>query len=138
MAIQNEPGARIFHGFEQPLREVENHFDIPGITRHLLLDNRMLQEKSFHIAVHHITGSYVPTNTHCSAHTHDFDEINLLISETETLVYEYKLNGVVEAVKSPACIYIPAGVEHYSKAILGTGMLVCIRLDHQPKKTAES
>ena len=131
MSFSQKTKAQVFNGTEQPLREVNNHFDIPGITRHLLMDNQMLQGKSFHIATHDVSDAYCSSETHrhTHPHTHDFDEINLLVSTGEPLVYEFKLDGSVETVQSPACIYIPAGVEHFSKALSGTGTFVCIQLD---------
>ena len=129
--------ATIFHGAEQPLSEISNHFDIPGITRHLLMDNLMLKGKSFHIAMHQISADYNPDSPHphTSPHTHDFDEINLLIPGSEPLLYEFCLDGDIRQAQAPASVYIPAGVEHDTRAIKGIGTFICIQLDSQQSPT---
>jgi mannose-6-phosphate isomerase-like protein (cupin superfamily) len=131
MTSSRQDKAQIFNGTEQPLSEVPDHFDIPGITRYLMMDNQMVRGKSFHIATHEISDAYICSETHhyTVPHTHDFDEVNLLISSENTLVYEFQLNDTVETIEAPACIYVPAGVKHDSKALRGTGTFVCIQLD---------
>lgn len=131
MAINNK--GVIIPGLEEPLSAIEDHADVDGITRFLLLNNRMIAGKSFHIASHQIDEAYDPSQHggQTNAHKHSCDEINLLLSNDGNLIYEYEIDGVMSNVKAPACVYLPAGVMHRSKAISGQGTFICMKFDQE-------
>ncbi|HJX30565.1 MAG TPA: hypothetical protein VJ624_01805 [Thermodesulfobacteriota bacterium] len=43
--------------------------------------------------------------------------------------------GTLEEVSSPSLIYIPAGIDHRSEPVSGTGIFICIYLDQIAHET---
>lgn len=98
--------------------------------RFLLINEGILENAPFHIAVHFIKDLKTPPDPYAKMHCHpDFDEIGLIIAPRDQLEYEIILDGKENRVRSPASVYIPAGTNHRARAIRGHGAYVCILLD---------
>lgn len=125
---------RIFKGIEKEYY-TDKISGIKGITRFSFLEKEYIKGKSFHIAAHIVGDSYTHKEewVYSQAHQHDFDEINMLISETSILKYKLELDGKEEEIVSPTLIFIPAGIVHRAEPISGTGIFLCIYLDADNK-----
>jgi hypothetical protein len=104
--------------------------------RFLLINQGLLENAPFHIAVHIIKDLDAPPDPYVKIHCHpSHDEIGLIIAPKDMLEYEIILNGKENRVKSPAAVYIPAGTSHRARAVSGNGAYVCILLDPQGPNT---
>jgi len=81
-----------------------------------------------HLAVHQIEVSGTAPRQYVEPHSHGYPELNILIGGPGALVYRFELDGQVREVKSPATIWIPAGVKHAASAVSGSGHYVCMIL----------
>jgi len=129
---------RIFKGINKPyhMERLFGQEDLKGIERLSFLGREHIPGKSFHIAAHIINDNYIhQENWHyAQLHTHEFDEINILISTDSCLTYKMEFDGKLEEVVSPSLIYIPAGIEHRAEPVCGTGIFFCIYLDQAANK----
>jgi mannose-6-phosphate isomerase-like protein (cupin superfamily) len=128
-------GVKIFRGVESTFY-TDALSGIQGILRHSFLDKDDINGKSFHIASHIIDDSYVYRKgewIYSQPHQHDFDEINMFLSESSSLEYKLELDGKEEKIVSPSLIFIPAGITHRAEPISGTGIFLCIYLDTDGK-----
>jgi mannose-6-phosphate isomerase-like protein (cupin superfamily) len=121
---------KIFGGIESA-HYADDISSIQGIVRFSFLEKEYIKGKSFHIASHIIDDSYLHKKEwiYSQPHKHDFDEINMFISEKSTLKYKLELNGKEQEISSPSLIFIPAGTIHRAEPISGTGIFLCIYLD---------
>jgi hypothetical protein len=121
---------KIFKGIESA-HYADDITGIQGIVRHSFLEKEYINGKSFHIASHTINDSYHHKKEwiYSRSHKHDFDEINMFISEKSTLKYKLELDGKEEEISSPSLIFIPAGITHRGEPVSGTGIFLCIYLD---------
>jgi mannose-6-phosphate isomerase-like protein (cupin superfamily) len=87
---------------------------------------KILPGSNYHIAVHIIKKLPKKVPDYVAYHTHNCDEINLILSENSKLTYEIWLKDEKYTVSSPSIVYIPKGVPHKMKVIKGTGIYVCI------------
>jgi 2-isopropylmalate synthase len=117
----------IAKGVEEPLSSVPFHKDA-GIRRLLMLDKRMVPGAGVRVAVHHVKDLPARTPGYCEPHRHDFEEINLILSDSGKLAYRIRLEDEVYVVESPSTVFIPRGVRHSAEAVSGEGMFVCILL----------
>lgn len=94
------------------------------LKRIFLLSEPNIHEHGVRVVVHEI--KKVPKNVpeYCELHTHKYDEINLILSETGKLVYRIQLGDEVFTVTSPAAVYIPSGLKHSANVIKGKGLFV--------------
>jgi hypothetical protein len=127
---------KIFRGIEsvQHMGSIFGQGDLKGTKRLSFTNKDDIKGKSFHVASHIIDETYVHRNDwhYTMAHKHDFDEINILISERSPLKYKLELDGREEEISSPSLIYIPAGTMHRAEPICGTGTFLCVYLDTDP------
>lgn len=123
-------GITIFKGIEKT-HYTDDISDIQGIARLSFLEKEYIKGKSFHVASHIIDDAYIHQKEwiYSQAHKHDFDEINMIISEKSTLKYKMEVNGKEEEIIAPALIFIPAGTTHRAEPVCGTGIFLCIYLD---------
>ncbi len=115
----------ITKGVISPLNGVQFHGKAP-LKRLLMLEKNKIKEKGIRIVVHSINKLPKKIPSYCELHKHDYDEINLILSEDNSLLYKIQLEDEVYKVKSPATVYIPAGIKHSSEVIAGKGQLVAI------------
>lgn len=112
-------------GINSPLQSIQFHGKAP-LKRLLMFEKREIKEDGIRIAVHTIGKLPKKIPKYCELHKHDYDEINLILSEKNNLTYRVQLEDEVYHVKSPATIYIPAGTKHSAEVISGKGQFVAI------------
>lgn len=82
-----------------------------------------------HLAIHQITGAkYETQEQYTDPHTHDVDEINIIIGDEEGLEYAIQLGDEVFRVNAPISVYIPAGLPHAANVLRGSGYFLALRL----------
>lgn len=113
----------VFRGKKQGLSKIPFHHDVLGISRYLLLNDSLVSGAPF-VAVHFVKGLPKKVPEYTEPHSHDCDEVNLVLSESGTLKYKFVLGSKSFVVSSPACIFIPRGVRHSCKAVSGVGVYV--------------
>ena len=117
----------IRRGVVEPLAKIPFHGKAP-IRRLLMLDKTSVPESNTHVAVHFIKNLPKEIPKYSELHKHDCDEINLILSEDDKLVYKVQFEDEVYKVSSPATIFIPKGVKHSAEVLSGKGIFVCIIL----------
>ena len=121
---------QVIPGLHQPLDQIPDHQGVSGIDRFLLLTQGAVPGRSFHLAVHVVSTDYEPEDgwKFSHPHSHDFDELNVLIPSSESFRYRYEVDGEVQEVEGPCSTFIPAGTSHRMEPIEGTGYFLCIQL----------
>lgn len=114
-------------GVAEPLENVPFHGKAP-IKRMLMLDKSSVPESSTYVSVHFIKGLPKKIPKYSKLHKHDCDEINLILSEDEKLIYKVQFEDEIYEVSSPATVFIPKGVKHAAEVLSGKGIFVCILL----------
>ncbi|MCK5629776.1 MAG: 2-isopropylmalate synthase [Nanoarchaeota archaeon] len=114
-------------GVVEPLEKLPFHGKAP-IKRLLMLDKASIPESSTYISVHVIKDLPKEFPKYSELHKHDCDEINLILSEDDKLIYKVQFENELYEVSSPATIFIPKGVKHSAEVLSGKGIFVCIIL----------
>jgi mannose-6-phosphate isomerase-like protein (cupin superfamily) len=122
----------IKRGRAEPLSKIPFHGDAP-VKRLSMLSKKLVPESDTHIAAHFVNSRKKKFPQYSSLHKHDYDEINLILSEDGKLTYEIQLDDEVYKVSSPSTIFIPKGVKHKANVISGKGIFVCIILSDNYK-----
>src|ERR1041385_7456446 len=90
-------------GIEQPLESVQAHHAAP-LTRYMLLQQEAVDgDGGIRIVTHVIAGLPEKIPPYCDLHWHDFDEINLILSDT-SLKYKIQFEDEIYEVESPCTI----------------------------------
>jgi hypothetical protein len=105
-----------------PLGSVPFHDGVPCIERLVAPDFPL------HLAVHRISDAKDMPRWYVKPHRHKFSEINILIGKKGALRYRIQLGDESYEVESPASIWIPAGLEHATTVIEGSGHYICLIL----------
>ena len=113
-------------GVNESLSKVPFHSKVP-IKRLSMLSKKLIPRSNTHIAVHFVN-SKKKIPEYSILHKHNYDEINLILSERGKLTYEIQLDDEVYKVTSPSTVFIPKGVRHKAKVISGKGIFLCIIL----------
>jgi uncharacterized RmlC-like cupin family protein len=113
-------------GIEKALNTVAFHHEAP-LTRYVMLEKDKVDGDGGLRIVSHIVNS-LPENVppYCELHWHEFDEINLILSEDNSLKYRIRLEDETYEVSSPSTVYIPKGIKHSAEAISGKGIFLAI------------
>lgn len=113
-------------GLKQPLSSVAFHYDAP-LTRYVMLQrDSVTGDGGFRVVTHVISDLPAVVPPYCDLHWHDFDEVNLINSEDNSLIYKIRLEDETYEVQAPATIYIPAGMRHAAEAVSGRGVYTAI------------
>lgn len=112
-------------GINEPLYKIPFHQKAP-IRRLSMLSKSMIPSSKMHIAVHFVDASRKKISEYSKLHKHDVDEINLILSEDENLVYEIQIGDQTYRVSSPSTVFIPKWTKHKARAVSGKGVFVCI------------
>ena len=112
-------------GINQPLYCVPFHNNAP-IKRISMLSKTLIPEAKMHIAVHFVDTKGKSISEYSKPHKHNFDEINLILSENGKITYEVQLEDEIYRVSSPSTVFIPKGTLHKAKVLSGKGLFVCI------------
>lgn len=118
----------IFKPEAVPLSSRARYSEIPEIQRLEAVGSPS------HVAFHQIGHAEQASRSYCTAHSHNFAELNLLIGAPGALQYEFRVGDDVFLVDSPASVWIPAGVVHSANLYAGTGTFVVAYVkEPQPK-----
>ena len=121
-------------GVNEPLSKVPFHGKAP-IKRISMLSKKLIPKSNTHIAVHFINSTSKKITDYSELHQHNFDELNLILSEKGKLTYEIQMEDEIYKVTSPSTVFIPKGVKHKAKVISGKGIFVCIILSSNYKSS---
>lgn len=99
-------------------------------VRRVFVDENLFPHCKVHIAVHYVKNAETIDTHYTELHSHDVDEINLVLEKQNksSLTYRIRTSSEEFTVKSPQAIYIPQGTPHAAEAIRGSGIFVCILL----------
>ncbi|MDO8641641.1 MAG: 2-isopropylmalate synthase [Nitrosarchaeum sp.] len=122
----------ITKGIHEPLSEVQFHKKAP-IKRISMLSKKTIPESKIHAAVHFVDAINKKISKYSILHKHDVDEVNILLSQNDKLVYEIQLDDEIYKVSSPVTIFIPKGVNHRADVISGSGFFVCLIMSNKYK-----
>jgi quercetin dioxygenase-like cupin family protein len=120
-------------GVIESLDKVPFHSQAP-IKRLSMLNKTLIPQSDTHVAVHFVDAS-IDLPKYSTLHSHDHDEINLILSEDSSLTYEIQFEDESYQVTSPSTIFIPKGIRHSAQAISGKGLFVCIILSDNPNSS---
>jgi len=121
-------------GVNEPLSKVPFHGKAP-IKRLSMLSKKLIPKSNTHIAVHFINSKSKKIRDYSELHKHNFDELNLILSESGKLTYEIQMEDEIYKVSSPSTVFIPKGIKHKAKVISGKGIFVCIILSSNYKSS---
>lgn len=122
----------ITKGIKEPLSKIPFH-QKTSIKRISMLSKKIIPESKIHTAVHFVDASNKKLPKYSILHKHNVDEINLILSQDDKIVYEIQLDDEIYKVSSPATIFIPKGVNHRADVISGKGIFVCLILSNKYK-----
>lgn len=116
----------ITKGVEQDLGAVAFHHSAP-LTRYVMLQKDAVSgDGGFRTVAHVIDGVPDEVPPYCELHWHDFDEVNLILSDDNSLRYKIQLEDETYEVQAPATVYIPKGTRHAAEVISGRGVYIAI------------
>lgn len=124
----------ITKGVNEPLSKIPFHSKAP-IKRLSMLGKKKIPDAKTHLAVHFVDAKNKKIKEYSQLHKHSADEINLIISEDDKLVYEVQLDDEIYKVSSPVTVFIPKGIRHRAKVVSGKGIFVCIILANNYKSS---
>lgn len=122
----------ITKGIHEPLSKIQFHKEAP-IKRISMLSKKTIPESKIHAAVHFVDAIDKKISKYSILHKHDVDEVNILLSQNDKLVYEIQLDDEIYKVSSPVTIFIPKGVKHRADVISGSGFFVCLIMSNKYK-----
>ncbi len=100
-----------------------------------MLSKKLIPKSNTHIAVHFVDSKTNKISDYSKLHKHNFDEINLILSENGKLTYEIELGDEKYKVSSPSTIFIPKRLKHKARVVSGKGIFVCIILSSNYKSS---
>ncbi len=116
----------ITKGIEEALSTVAFHRDGP-LTRYVMLQKDKVDgDGGFRVVSHIVDTTNKELGSYCELHYHDFDEVNIILSEDNSLKYKIQLEDETYTVEAPATVYIPKGIRHAAEAISGKGTYITI------------
>ena len=118
----------IINGTEEPLHVQAYHYSAP-VERFLMLNKKEIPRANTFISIHKIDKLPKKVPRYCELHKHDHDEINILFSENDKLIYKIQIENEIYEVSSPSTVFIPKGTMHSAEVISGKGTYTCIILE---------
>jgi len=125
----------ITKGINESLSNVPFHKKAP-LKRLSMLSKKIIPESNIHTAIHIVNVNDKKISKYSTLHKHDVDEVNMILSQDDKLVYEIQLGDEVYKVSSPATIFIPKGVMHRADVLSGSGFFVCLILSNKYKTSS--
>ena len=92
----------------------------------MLQKDEVQGDGGFRVAAHVINDLPETVAPYCDLHWHDFDEVNLILSEDNSLKYRIQLEDETYEVNAPSTVYIPKGTKHAAEVISGKGVYIAI------------
>lgn len=121
----------ITKGISEPLSKVPFHSKSP-VKRTLMLGKKIMPISNIHLAVH-LVDVNKKISKYSTLHKHDVDEVNLILSHDNTLIYEIQIEDEIYKVKSPSTVFIPKGINHRADVVSGKGFFVCLIMSNKYK-----
>jgi hypothetical protein len=115
----------IVQGKIEPIHKIPYHTKAP-IRRLSMAGKTLLPSARTHLAVHFVDATKRKIPEYTRFHKHNYDEINLIISEKSKLVYKIEIENESYTVTSPATVFIPKNTLHKANVISGKGIFVCM------------
>lgn len=113
-------------GTEQSLESVAFHHKAP-LTRYVMLQKDVVEgDGGFRVVSHVINDLPEVIPPYCELHYHDFDEVNIVTSQDNSLKYKIKIEDEEYVVTAPATVYIPKGLKHAAEVLEGKGVFLAI------------
>lgn len=113
--------------FEKSATELKHHRHGPG-TRYVMIDKRLLEMSPYYFIARKFTKSNCPVMSgHVDGHLHSCDSVFLFLGNHdnyEGLCVEVILGNEKKQLKSPATVFIPAGIYHTYRYISGEGTYI--------------
>jgi hypothetical protein len=122
----------ITKGIYEPLSKIPFH-QKTSIKRISMLSKKIIPESKIHTAVHFVDVSDKKIPKYIILHKLDVDEVNLILSQDDNLVFEIQLDDEIYKVRSHAKVFIPKGVNHRADVVSGKGIFVCLILSNNYK-----
>jgi cupin superfamily acireductone dioxygenase involved in methionine salvage len=120
---------QIKKGKLEPFGEIDNHFDVNGIIRYSMIKSGDI-DRPFHLAIHEVSDQFYENSADFTdLHSHDFDEINVIVSQKDELKYEFQIGNQNYFVEAPCSILIPSGTLHKAVPQSGNGIFICIQFN---------
>ncbi|MCD6101147.1 MAG: hypothetical protein J7K33_11275 [Candidatus Marinimicrobia bacterium] len=117
---------------QEDVRNLKVHSEIREVgQRYVFSDSLNNPSGKIYTIVRRITNLSSPSEFFIQPHAHNDDSLWLLIGQNEDLTgleVEVKIEDKTFNVKSPASIYLPAGVKHTYRPVHGSGLYVNIVL----------
>jgi len=84
------------------------------------------------LAIHHVSLKEGENNdNYCRIHTHNEDEINIIIASDNFLEYKIQLGDEIYIVESPSAVFIPKNLSYSANFLAGDGYFVCLKFPGQ-------
>lgn len=115
----------IIENKREKLSTVAFHNDVSCIDRYFA------EGFPFHLAIHKVSKAE-NVKKYTELHTHDVDELNIIICEDGEMEYLIQLGDEEYHLKSNTSIWIPKGLPHSANVILGSGYYIAMRLNRIP------
>lgn len=106
--------------------ELKYHREGPGL-RHVMLDERLIADCRQYCIAREIPALSEPAPAHVDLHAHTVDSLFLFLGHEpglKGLRVEVQLGEVVKELDSPASVFIPAGVPHTYRILMGSGVFI--------------
>lgn len=92
------------------------------------IERFVAEDYPIHLAIHKVSDAQGQFHRLIEPHVHEAPEINILIGDDVEIEYELILGDECYQVRSPASIWIPAGLAHCANVIKGSGYCICLIL----------
>jgi len=108
-------------------RKLHNHKALP-YKREVYVNNLLLPGSDMHIAIHHIKKGVKISEKYAISHSHNNDEINILLETNGSNPLRFEIENTDEPIiaTAPCSIYIPKNTKHAVNVIDGEGIYICI------------
>ncbi|EPF73950.1 LeuA family protein [Acinetobacter rudis] len=113
--------------FEKSATELKHHREGPGV-RYVMIDKRLLEISPYYFIARKFNHPNSPAMPgHVDGHTHNCDSVFLFLGNKENyegLCVEVILGCEKKILKSPATVFIPAGMYHTYRHVSGEGTYI--------------
>jgi len=122
----------ITKGILESLHKVPGHSKAP-IRRTLMLGKSQIPESKIHLAVHEVNATRKKIPPYTNLHSHNVDEIDLIIPQGGKLVYQIQLEDETYKITAPCTVFIPKKLRHKANVVSGKGIFVCMIMSNKYK-----
>lgn len=105
---------------------LENLNSIPFHDNNKEMSRYIAKDAPYHIAIHEIHCTTDQPEEYVHLHKHGVEELNILVSDTNDLEYNFVVGGEERIVSAPGVVWIPKHTLHSANVIKGSGFFICI------------